>query len=128
MVSRSCRRPTRGAVRRTMSHVFRTVGHRRRPILIAIRGRGIHRTYTPTTNHGKEPTMANQQGQRQDEREATTTAKFGDGGERGLATRQYQDPLSMLDSLFERMHPDFFGTTLLHGMLPPRSAGGDRGL
>ena len=47
--------------------------------------------------------MANQQGQRQDEREATTMAKSGDGGERGLATRQYQDPLSMLDSLFERM-------------------------
>jgi len=33
MVSRSCRRPTWGAVRRTMSHLFRTVGHRRRPIL-----------------------------------------------------------------------------------------------
>ena len=72
--------------------------------------------------------MANQQGQRQDEREATTMAKSGDGGERGLATRQYQDPLSMLDSLFERMQRDFFGTTLLHAMLPAGAAEGDRGV
>ena len=72
--------------------------------------------------------MANQQGQRQDEREATTMAKSGDGGERGLATRQYQDPFSMLDSLFERMQRDFFGTTLLHAMLPAGAAEGDRGV
>src|SRR5207244_12101776 len=78
-------------------------------------------------HHGKEPTMANQQGKRQDERESTTMAESGDGGERGLATRQYQDPLSMLDSLFERMQRDFFGTTLLHAMLPAGAAEGERG-
>jgi HSP20 family protein len=79
-------------------------------------------------NHGKEPTMANQQGKRQDERESTTMEKSGDGGERGLATRQYQDPLSMLDSLFERMQRDFFGTTLFNAMLPAGAAEGDRGV
>ena len=72
--------------------------------------------------------MANQQGKRQDERESTTMAKSGDGGERGLATRQYQDPLSMLDSLFERMQRDFFGTTLFNAMLPSGAAEGDRGV
>ena len=72
--------------------------------------------------------MANQQGKRQDERESTTMAKSGDGGERGLVTRQYQDPLSMLDSLFERMQRDFFGTTLFNAMLPAGAAEGDRGM
>jgi len=72
--------------------------------------------------------MANQQGKRQDERESTTMAESGDGGERGLATRQYQDPLSMLDSLFERMQRDFFGTTLFNAMLPAGAAERDRGV
>jgi HSP20 family protein len=48
-------------------------------------------------------------------------ARAGDG-ERGMAIRQYQDPFSLLDSLFERMQRDLFGTTLVNAMLP---AGGD---
>lgn len=45
-------------------------------------------------------------------------------GETGLATRRYQDPFSLLDSMFERMHRDFFGASLLNALVPGRS--GDR--
>jgi HSP20 family protein len=49
------------------------------------------------------------------------------GGERGLATRQYQDPFSLFDSLFERMRREFFGTSLLNALIPARGGDGDRG-
>jgi len=65
--------------------------------------------------------MANQKGTSEARQGSSTMARAGDG-ERGMATRQYQDPFSLLDSLFERMQRDFFGTTLVNAMLP---AGGD---
>lgn len=34
-------------------------------------------------------------------------------GERGLATRQYHDPFSLVDAMFERMHRDFFPGPLM---------------
>jgi len=34
-------------------------------------------------------------------------------GERGLATRQFQDPFSLVDAMFERMHRDLFPGPLL---------------
>ena len=40
--------------------------------------------------------------------------------ERGLATRQYQDPFSMLDAMFERMQRDLFGASLLSAFSPTR--------
>jgi HSP20 family protein len=65
--------------------------------------------------------MANHKSTSEARQGSTTMARAGDG-ERGMATRQYQDPFSLLDSLFERMQRDFFGTTLVNAMLP---SGGD---
>ena len=55
------------------------------------------------------------QGEQQDERRQSpstatqpTAMERSDSGERGLATRQYQNPFSLFDSLFERMQRDFF--------------------
>jgi HSP20 family molecular chaperone IbpA len=48
-----------------------------------------------------------------------------ESGERGLATRRYQDPFSLFDSLFERMQRDFFGTSLLNALVPTRGGAGD---
>jgi HSP20 family protein len=48
-----------------------------------------------------------------------------ESGERSLATRQYQDPFSLFDSLFERMQRDFLGTSLLNALVPTRGGGGD---
>jgi HSP20 family protein len=45
--------------------------------------------------------------------------------ERGLATRQYQDPFSLLDTMFERMQRDFFGTSLFNALLPARGGNGE---
>ena len=85
--------------------------------------------------------MANEQSKRQSEQQgerqqstatqsaasqSTSTERAG-GGERGLATRQYQDPFSLFDSLFERMQRDFFGTSLLNALVPTRGDGGDGG-
>jgi HSP20 family protein len=56
----------------------------------------------------------------------TAMERTGDG-ERGMTTRQYQDPFSLFDSLFERMQRDFFGTSLLNAMVPSRGNGGDDG-
>ena len=69
--------------------------------------------------------MANKQsGSEKSERESTSMARAG-GEQRGMARSQsqYQDPLSLIDSLFERMQRDFFGTTLFNAMLPNRGAG-----
>jgi len=69
--------------------------------------------------------MANEQSsRRQGDRESTAIERAG-RGERGLATRQYQDPFSLFDSLFERMQRDFFGTSLLNALIPARSAGSE---
>jgi HSP20 family protein len=88
--------------------------------------------------------MADEQSRRQGERQAerqqssatqstatpststpSASMERAGGGERGLATRQYQDPFSLFDSLFERMQRDFFGTSLLNALIPAR--GGDGG-
>src|SRR6185503_18691396 len=76
--------------------------------------------------------MANEQSRRQSERQqgerqatAMERAASAASGERGLATRQYQDPFSLFDSLFERMQRDFFGTSLLNALVPTRGGGGD---
>jgi HSP20 family protein len=45
--------------------------------------------------------------------------------ERGVATRQYQDPFSMLDAMFERMQREFFGASLLSAF-SPTGAGEER--
>jgi HSP20 family protein len=72
--------------------------------------------------------MANEQNKRQSERqgegESTGMERTG-GGERGLATREYQDPFSLFDSLFERMQRDFFGTSLLNALVPARGGDGE---
>jgi HSP20 family protein len=87
----------------------------------------------------KERVMANEPSKRQSEprqqssgattpsttpTQSTAMERAG-GGERGMATRQYQDPFSLFDSLFERMQRDFFGTSLLNALVPSR--GGDGG-
>jgi HSP20 family protein len=76
--------------------------------------------------------MANEQSRRQTERQSerqserpSTAMERAESGERGLATRQYQDPFSLFDSLFERMQRDFFGTSLLNALVPTRGGGGD---
>ena len=84
--------------------------------------------------------MANEQSKRQGERQQSsatqssatqstatqsTAMERAGGGERGLATRQYQDPFSLFDSLFERMQRDFFGTSLLNALIPARGGDGD---
>jgi HSP20 family molecular chaperone IbpA len=78
--------------------------------------------------------MANEQDKRQSERQGerqqspatqSTAMERADDGERGLTTRQYQDPFSLFDSLFERMQRDFFGTSLLNVLVPARGANGD---
>ena len=90
------------------------------------------------TSVHKEWMMANEQSKRQGERQAErqqssaspstatqSTAMERGGGERGLATRQYQDPFSLFDTLFERMQRDFFGTSLLNALIPARGGDGD---
>ena len=89
----------------------------------------------------KEWIMANEQSKRQGERQGerqqssatpstatqSTAMESAGGGEGGLATRQYQDPFSLFDSLFERMQRDFFGTSLLNALIPARGGDGDGG-
>src|SRR6266850_7139440 len=70
--------------------------------------------------------QSERQGDRQSESQSTVMERAG-GGERGLATRQYQDPFSLFDSLFERMQRDFFGTSLLNALIPARGGDGDAG-
>jgi HSP20 family protein len=75
--------------------------------------------------------MANEQSRRQSQRQGesqsteSTAMERSEGGERGLATRLYQDPFSVFDSLFERMQRDFLGTSLLNALVPTRGGGGD---
>jgi HSP20 family protein len=82
--------------------------------------------------------MANEQSKRQSEprqqssgattQTQSTAMERAGGGERGMTTRQYQDPFSLFDSLFERMQRDFFGTSLLNALVPSRGGdGGDGG-
>jgi len=85
--------------------------------------------------------MANEQSKRQNERQGepqqssstqSTTRQSAamersGSGESGLATRHYQDPFSLFDSLFERMQRDFFGTSLLNALIPARGGDGDAG-
>jgi len=75
--------------------------------------------------------MANEQSKRQQSQATpsagtrSTAMERAEGGERGLTTRQYQDPFSVFDSLFERMQRDFFGTSLLNALVPTRGGDGD---
>jgi HSP20 family protein len=84
--------------------------------------------------------MASEQGKRQGERQGerqqstatesaapSTSIERAGGGERGMATRQYQDPFSLFDSLFERMQRDFFGTSLLNALIPTIGGNGGDG-
>jgi HSP20 family protein len=68
--------------------------------------------------------MAHEQSTRQGEHQQSTAMERS-GEERGLATRQYQDPFSVFDSLFERMQRDFFGTSLLNALIPARTGDGE---
>ena len=77
--------------------------------------------------------MANEQKRQGESQQSSSTAtqstamERSDSGERGLATRQYQDPFSLFDSLFERMQRDFFGTSLLNALIPSRAGDGGAG-
>jgi len=72
--------------------------------------------------------MAEQQGKRQGESrsqdESTAMATRRGGGGQSLAGRQYQDPLSLFDSMFERMQRELFGTSLFGALMPGRTGGG----
>ena len=48
-------------------------------------------------------------------------------GETGMARRQYQDPFSLMDAMFERMQRDLFGPSFLSGLLPARRHGEEGG-
>ena len=48
-------------------------------------------------------------------------------GETGMARRQYQDPFSLMDAMFERMQRDFFGPSFMSGLLPSRWQGEEGG-
>ena len=68
-------------------------------------------------NESKRP--SERQGERQQSRATQSSAmERAGGGERGLATRQYQDPFSLFHSLFERIQRHFFGTSLLNALIP----------
>ena len=72
--------------------------------------------------------MANEQTRqshdRQDDRQSAAMERSG-SGERGMATRQFQDPFSAFDTLFDRLQQGFFGTSLLNALMPMR--GGEAG-
>ena len=70
--------------------------------------------------------MANEQ-KRQSERQESTAVERSGGSERGLATRQYQDPVAAFDALFDRLQQNFFGTSLLNALWPMRSGDASRG-
>jgi HSP20 family protein len=56
--------------------------------------------------------------------ESKTMATRSEEGERSLAI-QYQDPLSLFDSMFERMQRDMFGTSLFNTLLAGRTGEGN---
>lgn len=45
--------------------------------------------------------------------------------ERGLARRQYQDPFTLVDRMFERMQREFFGPSILGSLFPSSVPEGD---
>ena len=65
--------------------------------------------------------MADQQGR---ERTGESMVRSGREEERGLASRQYQDPFSFMDMMFDRMQRDFFGPSLLGSLLGPQPVEG----
>ena len=67
--------------------------------------------------------MANQSSRRQGE-QSTSMTRPGEEP-RGLSRRQYQDPFSWRESMFERMQREFFGPTVFNAMTP--FGGGDVG-
>jgi HSP20 family protein len=58
------------------------------------------------------------QGERQSDRQSESPARQGGGGERGLAGRQYHDPFSAFEAMFDRMQRQVFGPSLFSSMLP----------
>ena len=68
--------------------------------------------------------MADQQGR---ERTGESMVRPGREEQRGLASRQYQDPFSFMDMMFDRMQRDFFGPSLLGSLLGPQPVEGERG-
>ena len=68
--------------------------------------------------------MADQQGR---ERTGESMVRSGREEERGLASRQYQDPFAFMDMMFDRMQRDFFGPSLLGSLLGPQPVEGERG-
>jgi HSP20 family protein len=71
---------------------------------------------TTTTAQQRKCIMANEQSKgqadRSTERQGGAIAR---GGEQRMASRQYQDPFSLFEHLFNRMSRDFFGSSLLGG-------------
>ena len=68
-----------------------------------------------------------EQNRRQAERQGESMIRQGDSGERGLTRRQYQDPFSALEAMFDRMQRQFFGTSLFNSMVPSGAGGGQCG-
>ena len=69
-----------------------------------------------------------EQNKRQGERQqGESLARQGGGGERGLASRQYQDPFSAFEAMFDRMQRQFFGAPLFGSTLPFGGGGGGWG-
>jgi HSP20 family protein len=68
-----------------------------------------------------------QKGQ-QDRQQGESAMARSEESERSLAARQYQDPFSLLDSMFDRLQRDVFGTTLFNALLTPRASEGEGGV
>jgi HSP20 family protein len=68
--------------------------------------------------------MADQQGK---ERAGESMMRAGREQERGLASRPYQDPFSLMEWMFDRMQRDFFGPSVLGSLLAPEPVEGARG-
>ena len=68
-----------------------------------------------------------EQNRRQGERQGESIVRQGEGGERGLTRRQYQDPFSALEAMFDRMQRQFFGTSLFNSMVPSGGGSGQWG-
>src|SRR6185503_12954391 len=80
----------------------------RRHVACLLRSRRRRRTRARRRARGTQP-------DRREEMELMAKEKeeMQRRGERGLATRQFQDPFSLVDAMFERMHRDLFPGPLL---------------
>lgn len=69
--------------------------------------------------------MADHQGK---ERTSESMARSSRDEERGLASRQYQDPFSVMEWMLDRMQRDVFGPSLFGSLLAPQPVEGERAL